>query len=62
MVAIYGSLMAPEGEYEPSPSDFAREQVEEYESSGGQRGNTPGYAEYQVNTDREIPVLVASRR
>lgn len=22
----------------------------------------PGYAEYQVNTDREIPVLVASRR
>jgi deazaflavin-dependent oxidoreductase (nitroreductase family) len=28
------------GEYEPSPSDRAREQVEEYESSGGTRGNT----------------------
>ena len=28
------------GEYEPSPSDRARQQVEEYESSGGTRGNT----------------------
>ncbi|MFI7676248.1 nitroreductase family deazaflavin-dependent oxidoreductase [Actinophytocola sp. NPDC049390] len=28
------------GEYEPSPSDRARKQVEEYESSGGTRGNT----------------------
>jgi deazaflavin-dependent oxidoreductase (nitroreductase family) len=28
------------GEYEPSPSDRAREQVEEYEASGGTRGNT----------------------
>ena len=28
------------GEYEPSPSDRAREQVEEYESSGGTRGTT----------------------
>ncbi|MFC4854190.1 nitroreductase family deazaflavin-dependent oxidoreductase [Actinophytocola glycyrrhizae] len=28
------------GEYEPSPSDQAREQVEEYERSGGTRGNT----------------------
>jgi deazaflavin-dependent oxidoreductase (nitroreductase family) len=28
------------GEYEPSPSDWARKQVEEYESSGGTRGTT----------------------
>ncbi len=28
------------GEYEPSPSERARKQVEEYESSGGTRGNT----------------------
>jgi deazaflavin-dependent oxidoreductase (nitroreductase family) len=28
------------GEYEPSPSDRARDQVEEYESSGGTRGTT----------------------
>ncbi len=28
------------GEYEPSPSTRSREQVEEYESSEGQRGNT----------------------
>jgi deazaflavin-dependent oxidoreductase (nitroreductase family) len=28
------------GEYEPSPSDWVREQVEEYEASGGTRANT----------------------
>jgi F420H(2)-dependent quinone reductase len=28
------------GEYEPSPEDRARNQVEEYESSGGTRGTT----------------------
>jgi F420H(2)-dependent quinone reductase len=28
------------GEYEPSPSDRARKQVDEYESSGGTRGTT----------------------
>lgn len=28
------------GEYEPSPVDWSREQVEEYESSGGTRGTT----------------------
>jgi F420H(2)-dependent quinone reductase len=28
------------GEYEPSPSDWARKQVEEYEASGGTRGTT----------------------
>jgi F420H(2)-dependent quinone reductase len=28
------------GEYEPSPSEWAAKQVEEFESSGGTRGNT----------------------
>jgi deazaflavin-dependent oxidoreductase (nitroreductase family) len=28
------------GDYEPSPSDWAAKQVEEFESSGGTRGNT----------------------
>ena len=28
------------GTYEPSPSDWAREQAEEFEASGGTRGNT----------------------
>jgi F420H(2)-dependent quinone reductase len=28
------------GEYEPSPSQWARDQVEKYESSGGTRGTT----------------------
>jgi deazaflavin-dependent oxidoreductase (nitroreductase family) len=32
--------MPLEGEYEPSPSDRSRNQVEEYESSGGERANT----------------------
>jgi deazaflavin-dependent oxidoreductase (nitroreductase family) len=28
------------GEYEPSPSEWVRDQVETYESSGGEKGNT----------------------
>jgi deazaflavin-dependent oxidoreductase (nitroreductase family) len=32
--------MAIEGEYEPSPAQWVRDQVAEYESSGGTRGNT----------------------
>jgi len=32
--------MPLQGEYEPSPSDWARKQVEEYESSGGTSGTT----------------------
>lgn len=32
--------MALSGEYEPSPTDWVREQVEEYEGSGGTRGTT----------------------
>ena len=32
-----------EGEYEPSPWDWVREQVEAYEESGGREGNTLYY-------------------
>jgi deazaflavin-dependent oxidoreductase (nitroreductase family) len=32
--------MALDGEYEPSPSSWAREQVERYERSGGTQGTT----------------------
>ncbi|MEA2842535.1 MAG: hypothetical protein QOJ69_206 [Actinomycetota bacterium] len=46
--------MALEGEYEPSPSDFVREQVEQYESSGGQRGNTL--------LDTGLPVIIVTTR
>jgi hypothetical protein len=32
--------MPLQGEYEPSSSEWVRDQVEEYESSGGTRGTT----------------------
>jgi len=32
--------MPLQGDYEPSPWDWVREQVEEYEASGGERANT----------------------
>ena len=32
--------MPMEGEYEPSPRQWVRDQVEEYEASGGERANT----------------------
>jgi len=32
--------MTIDGEYEPSPAEWVRNQVEEYENSGGTRGNT----------------------
>ncbi len=46
--------MALEGEYEPSPSEWVRDQVEAYESSGGQRGNTL--------MDTGIPVVIVTTR
>src|SRR5580658_4349908 len=36
----YSAGMTIQGEYEPSPSEWVRNQVAEYESSGGQRANT----------------------
>lgn len=41
--------MALEGEYEPSPEQWVRDQVAEYEASGGQRANTlPDHPEWPV--------------
>ena len=44
--------MPLDGEYEPSPDKRAREQVEAYESSGGERGNTL----------RGMPVVILTTR
>jgi deazaflavin-dependent oxidoreductase (nitroreductase family) len=46
--------MAVEGEYEPSPADWVREQVELYESSGGTQGTTL--------RDSGLPVVVITNR
>lgn len=46
--------MALAGEYEPSPDSWVREQVEAYEGSGGQRGNTL--------MDTGIPVIIVTTR
>jgi len=41
--------MALEGEYEPSPAAWVREQVERYEASGGREANTlRGRAEWPI--------------
>jgi len=42
------------GAYEPSPADWVRNQVAEYESSGGQRANTLG--------DTGLPVVIVTTR
>ncbi len=42
------------GEYEPSPAEWVRNQVAEYESSGGQRANTL--------LDTGLPVVIISTR
>ncbi len=44
--------MPIEGEYEPSPTDWVREQVEEYEGSGGTKGTTL----------RDMPVVILTSR
>ena len=46
--------MPLEGEYEPSPSQWVRDQVEEYERSGGQRANTL--------RDTGLPIIVVTTR
>ena len=42
------------GEYEPSPAAWVREQVEEYEASGGERANTL--------RDTGLPVVIVTMR
>lgn len=46
--------MPIEGEYEPSATEWVRDQVAEYEASGGQRANTL--------RDTGIPVIVVTMR
>jgi deazaflavin-dependent oxidoreductase (nitroreductase family) len=46
--------MTLEGEYEPSPSRWVRDQVAEYEASGGQRANTL--------RDTGLPIIVVTTR
>ncbi|HEX5480428.1 MAG TPA: nitroreductase/quinone reductase family protein, partial [Dehalococcoidia bacterium] len=46
--------MPLEGEYEPSPAAWVRNQVAEYEASGGQRANT------LLNTG--LPVIIVTTR
>ena len=46
--------MPLEGEYEPSPAKWVRDQVVEYESSGGQRANTL--------METGLPVIIVTTR
>ncbi len=46
--------MPLDGEYVPSPAQWVRDQVEEYESSGGERGNTL--------RDTGLPVIIVTTR
>jgi len=46
--------MPTEGEYEPSPAQWVRDQVEEYERSGGQQGNTL--------RETGLPVIIVTTR
>jgi F420H(2)-dependent quinone reductase len=46
--------MTADGEYEPSPSKWVRDQVAEYEASGGQRANTL--------RDTGLPVVIVTTR
>jgi deazaflavin-dependent oxidoreductase (nitroreductase family) len=46
--------MSLDGEYEPSPAQWVRDQVAEYETSGGQRANTL--------RDTGLPVVIVTTR
>jgi F420H(2)-dependent quinone reductase len=46
--------MSLEGEYEPSPAQWVRDQVAEYEASGGQRASTLA--------DSGLPVIIVTTR
>lgn len=51
---LYRARMAIQGEYEPSPWDWVREQVETYEATQGREGNT------LFNTG--LPVIILTTR
>jgi F420H(2)-dependent quinone reductase len=46
--------MSLDGEYEPSPAQWVRDQVQEYEKSGGERANTL--------LDTGMPVVIVATR
>jgi deazaflavin-dependent oxidoreductase (nitroreductase family) len=46
--------MSLDGEYEPSPAQWVRDQVEQYEASGGQQANTL--------RDTGLPVIIVTSR
>jgi F420H(2)-dependent quinone reductase len=50
----YSGEMPLEGEYEPSPSEWVRNQVAEYEASGGAKANTL--------LDTGLPIIIISTR
>ena len=50
----YGVVMPIDGDYEPSALDWVREQIAEYESSGGRRANTL--------RETGIPIIVVTMR
>lgn len=50
----YAGCMPLEGEYEPSPAQWVRDQVDLYERSGGSEGNTLG--------DSGLPVIILTTR
>ena len=50
MVAVLGIDMPVQGNYEPSPAQWVRDQVEQYEGSGGTQGTTLA--------DTGLPVVV----
>ena len=47
--------MPIEGEYEPSPASWVRDQVEEYERSGGHASRIPGTSRQRFNTSANSP-------
>lgn len=53
-MSTYGRGMPINGEYEPSPSDWVRDQVAEYEASRGERANTL--------RDTGLPIIVLTTR
>jgi deazaflavin-dependent oxidoreductase (nitroreductase family) len=52
MVAVLGVNVSVQGDYEPSPASWVRDQVEAYEASGGTQGTTLG--------DTGLPVVVVT--
>jgi F420H(2)-dependent quinone reductase len=48
------ATMSIDGEYEPSPADWVREQVEAYESSGGTQANTL--------RDTGLPIIIVTTK